>query len=88
MIKYWGVVGIKKPFSRKENGFCFFLVPKAGVEPARACAHTALNRARLPVSPLRQRQFQVGRIYHMRFFLSSIASLCVDGLNVTCAATM
>jgi hypothetical protein len=30
------------------------LVPKVGFEPTRARAHTALNRARLPVSPLRQ----------------------------------
>jgi hypothetical protein len=30
------------------------LVPKVGFEPTRALAHTALNRARLPVSPLRQ----------------------------------
>ena len=29
------------------------MVPKVGVEPTRAYAHTALNRARLPVSPLR-----------------------------------
>ena len=29
-------------------------VPKAGLEPARACAHCALNAARLPVPPLRR----------------------------------
>ncbi len=29
-------------------------VPKVGFEPTRAQAHTALNRARLPVSPLRR----------------------------------
>ncbi len=28
------------------------LVRKKGVEPSRACAHTDLNRARLPVPPL------------------------------------
>ena len=32
------------------------LVPKAGLEPARACAHCALNAARLPVPPLRRRR--------------------------------
>ncbi len=32
------------------------LVPKAGLEPARACyAHMALNHARLPIPPPRQR---------------------------------
>jgi hypothetical protein len=29
-------------------------VPKGGLEPPRACAHCALNAARLPVPPLRQ----------------------------------
>ena len=29
-------------------------MPKAGLEPARACAHCALNAARLPVPPLRR----------------------------------
>ena len=30
------------------------MVPKAGLEPARVLPHTALNRARLPIPPLRQ----------------------------------
>ena len=29
------------------------MVPKAGLEPARAYAHYALNVARLPIPPLR-----------------------------------
>jgi hypothetical protein len=68
----------KKPLSNKRAAF-IFLVPKAGVEPARACAHTALNRARLPVSPLRRFKFQVGRIYHIGFFLSSTRSVLATG---------
>ncbi|MDN5361401.1 MAG: hypothetical protein PWP70_448 [Moorella sp. (in: firmicutes)] len=31
-----------------------FLVPKAGVEPARYCYHWILSPARLPVPPLRR----------------------------------
>ena len=30
------------------------MVPKVGFEPTRACAHCALNAARLPVPPLRR----------------------------------
>ena len=30
-----------------------WVVPKVGFEPTRGCPHTALNRARLPISPLR-----------------------------------
>ncbi len=29
-------------------------MPKVGFEPTRACAHCALNAARLPVPPLRR----------------------------------
>jgi hypothetical protein len=29
------------------------MVPKVGVEPTRALAHTILSRARLPIPPLR-----------------------------------
>ncbi len=36
-------------------------MPKAGLEPARACAHCALNAARLPIPPLRR-----GRIRYPR----------------------
>ena len=31
-----------------------FVVPKRGLEPLRHCCHTALNRACLPIPPLRQ----------------------------------
>jgi hypothetical protein len=30
------------------------MVPKVGLEPTRACAHCALNAARLPIPPLRR----------------------------------
>src|SRR3989442_2449703 len=30
------------------------LMPKVGLEPTRACAHCALNAARLPIPPLRR----------------------------------
>ena len=54
------------PMSKDTGGSCLSgvtrprrppdrLVPKAGLEPARACAHCALNAARLPVPPLRRR---------------------------------
>lgn len=29
-----------------------FLVPKAGLEPARPCGHLILSQARLPIPPL------------------------------------
>ena len=32
-----------------------FMVPEVGLEPTLAEANTALNRARLPIPPLRQR---------------------------------
>ena len=32
-----------------------FLVPEVGLEPTLAEANTALNRARLPIPPLRRR---------------------------------
>ena len=47
------IVWFKKRVYSRSCRPSFFMVPKAGVEPARAYAHTALNRARLPVSPLR-----------------------------------
>ena len=34
-------------------------MPKAGLEPARACAHCALNAARLPIPPLRRKRRNV-----------------------------
>ena len=30
------------------------VMPKGGLEPPRACAHCALNAARLPIPPLRR----------------------------------
>ena len=32
------------------------MVPKAGIEPARAIARRILNPLRIPISPLRQRK--------------------------------
>ena len=40
----------RKPQPR---GWGLRVVPKVGFEPTRACAHYALNVARLPVPPLR-----------------------------------
>ena len=37
----------------KENRLCAGLVPRAGVEPARAEAHCPLKTARLPIPPPR-----------------------------------
>ncbi len=52
------------------------MVPKVGVEPTRACAHTALNRARLPVSPLRHMDL----CFHLRWQnISKRPALVKDG---------
>src|SRR5690606_17463990 len=48
---------IQKQKPRPWPGFCS--MPKAGLEPARACAHCALNAARLPIPPLRRKRRNV-----------------------------
>ena len=51
----------------------FSAVPKRGLEPPRACAHSALNAARLPVPPLRHEQnFNTNGCFDILYFMITI----------------
>ena len=65
---------------------CNFLVPMAGVEPARSCLRQILSLLRLPISPHRHNfrylVFLVTKIYyHKKLYLAIILSKFIHLLN-------
>lgn len=56
-----GSEGIKKGLRINPKSL-FYLVPRAGIEPARCHHHRILNPARLPVPPPRQRSDIISRL--------------------------
>lgn len=52
-----------KPFFLQIPPLGKIMVPKVGFEPTRPCEHMALNHARLPVPPLRHREYIV--LFHV-----------------------
>ncbi len=45
--------GVQQPRRNPVKHFSIFSVSKEGLEPSRACAHSALNAACLPIPPFR-----------------------------------